>query len=229
MVLKTFSFFTIFKKSYKFSKNVKSYWFIHFNNFFTSRNPPKSTTTKIWSFFKLAFSFERCRRNQFWHSHAAWRSLFFWSAPSVGARFSHFATPPQRECHFFHFFNTSNARSSKILKNAILHTLNPRHGLNGQPQKCYKNPLFLWREIYWSKFEVHQNLINVYKKYWNYKWISTNREIWILKKHIQINKNRWFRAGFVTLFEYAKTCNLTITDSNLRIVISSVDGGAMHM
>ena len=47
MVLTTFSFFATFKKSYKFSKNVKSYWFIHFNNFFTSRNPPKSTTTKI--------------------------------------------------------------------------------------------------------------------------------------------------------------------------------------
>ena len=153
----------------------------------------------------------------------------FWLPCSMGAPKTHFATPPQREGDFFHFFNTSNARSSKILKNAILHTLNPRHGLNGQPPKCYKNSFFLGREIYWSKFEVHQNLINVYKKYWNYQWISTNREIWILKKHIQINKNRWFRAGFVALFEYAKTCNLTITDSNLRIVISSVDGGAMHM
>ena len=34
----------------------------------------------------------------------------------MGARFSHFATPPTREAHFFHLFNTSPAGSSKITK-----------------------------------------------------------------------------------------------------------------
>ena len=39
--------------------------------------------------------------------------LFFWSAPCVGTRFSQLMTPPQREGDFFHFFNTSPARSKK--------------------------------------------------------------------------------------------------------------------
>ena len=42
--------------------------------------------------------------------------IFFWSAPSVEVRKTTFATPPQRECDFFHFFNTSPAGSSKIMR-----------------------------------------------------------------------------------------------------------------
>ena len=48
----------------------------------------------------------------------------------MGARFSHFATPPTREAHFFHFFNTSPAGSSKITK--IVSWI---HGLGDSPWK----------------------------------------------------------------------------------------------
>ena len=44
------------------------------------------------------------------------KHFFFWSPCSVGMRFVTFATPPQRECDFFHFCRTSPARSSKIMK-----------------------------------------------------------------------------------------------------------------
>ena len=44
--------------------------------------------------------------------------FFFWLPCSVGTRFLTFATPPQRERHFFNVFNTSPARSSKTQKTA---------------------------------------------------------------------------------------------------------------
>ena len=44
------------------------------------------------------------------------RIIFVWFPCSVGMRKTLFATPPQRECDLFHFFNTSKARSSKIMK-----------------------------------------------------------------------------------------------------------------
>ena len=47
------------------------------------------------------------------------KHFFLWSAPSVGARFLHFATPPQREGDFFHFFDTSPARIKKMNKIAL--------------------------------------------------------------------------------------------------------------
>ena len=42
--------------------------------------------------------------------------FFLWSPCSVGTPKMHSSTPPQREFDFFHFFNTSPARSSKIMK-----------------------------------------------------------------------------------------------------------------
>ena len=44
------------------------------------------------------------------------KHFFFWSPCSVGMRFVTLATPPLRECYFFHFCRTSPARSSKIMK-----------------------------------------------------------------------------------------------------------------
>ena len=44
--------------------------------------------------------------------------FFCWLPCSVGTRFLTFATPPQRERHFFHVFHTSPAKSSKTPKTA---------------------------------------------------------------------------------------------------------------
>ena len=58
---------------------------------------------------------------------------FLCSAPSVGARFSHLMTPPQPEGDFFHFFNTSAARSSKTNNIA-----SRSHGLDASARKARK-------------------------------------------------------------------------------------------
>ena len=54
---------------------------VHFRHKFpikiATQNPQKSTrTTKAWS-LEIAFSCLRCRKNRFWHSHAAWQAFFF--------------------------------------------------------------------------------------------------------------------------------------------------------
>ena len=59
--------------------------------------------------------------------------FFLSSAPSVGVRFSHLTTPPQRECDFFHFFNTSPARIKKINRIA-----SRSHGLDESERKARK-------------------------------------------------------------------------------------------
>ena len=65
------------------------------------------------------FSLERCRKNQFSRSHDAWEACFFCFSCSMGVRFLLFATPLEREGDFFHFFNTSPARITKMKKIAL--------------------------------------------------------------------------------------------------------------
>ena len=59
-----------------FIKNEDSYWLPHFSYFFTTPKSQKFTTTKFSCFVKPTFSLERCCKNQFRHSHAAWEAFF---------------------------------------------------------------------------------------------------------------------------------------------------------
>ena len=117
MVLTTFAFLQFLYNFQFLIKNQESYWLPHFSYSFTTPKSPKFTTTQFSCFVKPTFSLERCCKNQFRHSHAAWAAFFLWSAPSVGARFLHFATPPQREGDFLNFFDTSLARINKNQQN----------------------------------------------------------------------------------------------------------------
>ena len=103
-------------------------------------------------------------------------SIFLSSAPSVGARFLLFATPPQREgdCFFcFHFFNTSPARIAKINKIALR-----SYGLDVSARKSPKANrqqivTFLPQVRSGRVFEIAKNPTNRFKNVCNTQGIST--------------------------------------------------------
>ena len=67
---------------------------------------------------KLTFSLERCRKNHFWHFHAAWESFFF-IRTQRGSTKTTVATPAQRECTFF-MFSTPPSEKLKNHQYALL-------------------------------------------------------------------------------------------------------------
>ena len=88
--------------------------------FYTLLHLPKFATTKLFS----SSSFWQKRRSR---SRGVAKGscctpmlhgdrFFFWLPCSVGMRFAIFATPPTRECDFFNFCRTSQARSSIFMK-----------------------------------------------------------------------------------------------------------------
>ena len=172
MVLTTFSFLQFLYNFQIFIKNQESYWLPHFSLFFTTPKSPKFTTTKFSCFVKPTFSLERGCKNQFLHSHAAWEAFFLWSAPSVGARFLHFATPPQREGDFFHFFDPSPARIKKINKFALR-----SYGFDASARKSPKanrqQIVILLRQVRSGRvFLIAKKLTNRFKNVCNTQGIS---------------------------------------------------------
>ena len=135
LVLTTFWFFTLFKKSYNFIKNEESYWLPHFNHFCTPQKPPKSTTTKKYTFFKRAFSLERCRKNHFWHSHAAWQSFFCLIPMQRGSAKTNFCDTSPARMRFFKLLPHVPSGKLRNHENAILESLSRRHVVNYENRK----------------------------------------------------------------------------------------------
>ena len=84
--------------------------------------------------------------------------IFFWSPCSVGMRFVTFATPPQRECDFFHFFNTSPARSSKIMKMQSSDHCFGVASSTARTANRYKNRILHRRHFFGPKIVLRENV-----------------------------------------------------------------------
>ena len=118
MVLTTFSFLHFLYNFQIFIKNQESYWLPHFSYFFTTPKSQKFTTTKISCFVKRTFSLERCCKNQFRHSHAAWEAFFFVIRTQRGSTIFAFCdtSPARRRFFFFHFSTPPQRESTKSTK-----------------------------------------------------------------------------------------------------------------
>ena len=117
MVLTTFSFLQFLYNFQILIKNQESYWLLHFSHFFTTPKSPKFTTTKFSCFVKPTFSLERCCKNQFRHSHAAWEAFFFVIRTQRGSTiFALCDTSPARR-RFFSFFRHLPSENQKNQQN----------------------------------------------------------------------------------------------------------------
>ena len=117
MVLTTFSFLHFLYNFQIFIKNQDSYWLPHFSYFFTTPKSSKFTTTKFSCFVKPTFSLERCCKNQFRHSHAAWEAFVFVIRTQRGSTiFALCDTSPARR-RFFSFFRHLPSENQKNQQN----------------------------------------------------------------------------------------------------------------
>ena len=117
MVLTTFSFLQFLYNLQIFIKNQDSYWLPHFSYFFNTPKPPKFTTTKFSYFVTPTFSLERCCKNQFRHSHAAWEAFFFVIRTQRGSTIFAFCdTSPARRRFFSCFRHLPSVNQKKSTK-----------------------------------------------------------------------------------------------------------------
>ena len=75
---------------------------------------------KIQALLKQTFSCERCRKNHFLHSHAAWRSLFFLIRTQRGSTIFTFCDTSHTRSSFFSFFQHLPSGKLKNHQNRIL-------------------------------------------------------------------------------------------------------------
>ena len=192
LVLTTFLFFQILYNFQNFDKKQESCWPPHFNHFFTTPKSPKFTTIKFPCFVEPTFSLQRCRKNQFWHSHAAWESLFFVLRTQRGSSiFTLDDTSPARR-RFFSFSQKSAARSSKINKIA-----SRSHGLDVSARKARKanrHKIFTYPPRLRSGrvFRIAQNLTNRFRNVCiphRISTITTSAPICVLHKFHQHSSN----------------------------------------
>ena len=94
------------------------------------------------------FSLERCRKNQFLHSHAAWESLLFLIRTQRGSAKNNFCDTSPARMRFFHFFDTSPAGSSKIMKMLLLNHLVGVTSPKSRSANRYQNHLYRARTFY---------------------------------------------------------------------------------
>ena len=172
MVLTTFSFLQFLYNFQIFIKNQKSYWLPHFSYFSTTPKPPKFTTTKFHILWNRRSRSRGVAKINFGTPMLHGKHFFLWSAPSVGARFLHFATPPQREGDFFDFFDTSPARIKKINKIALR-----SYGFDASARKSPKanrqQIVILLRQVRSGRvFQIAKKLTNRFKNVCNTKGIS---------------------------------------------------------
>ena len=117
MVLTTFSFLQFLYNFQILIKNQESYWLPHFSHFFTTPKSQKFTTTKFSCFVKPTFSLERCCKNQFRHSHAAWEAFFFVIRTQRGSTIFAFCDTSPARRRFFSFFQHLPSENQKNQQN----------------------------------------------------------------------------------------------------------------
>ena len=117
MVLTTFSFLHFLYNFQIFIKNQESYWLHHFSYFFTTPKPQKFTTTTFSCFVKPTFSLERCCKNQFRHSHAAWEAFFFVIRTQRGSTIFAFCDTSPARRRFFSFVRDLPSENQKNQQN----------------------------------------------------------------------------------------------------------------
>ena len=171
MVLTTFSKFQFLWFQQNLIKKSKYCWPPHFTHFLTIAKSQKFTSSKITSSSTQAFSLERCHKNQFLHSHAAWESLLFLIRTQRGSAKNNFCDTSPARMRFFHFFDTSPAGRSKIMKMLLLNHLVGVTSPKTRSANRYQNHLYRARTFYLLIFQIHQNLISMFKMYYNFQWI----------------------------------------------------------
>ena len=159
--------FMISTKSYQKIKILLAAPF--YTHLLTIAKSQKFTSFKITSFSKQTVSLERCRKNQFWHSHAAWESFFFLIPTQRGSAKNNFCNTSPARMRFFHFFDTSPAGSSKIMKMLFLNHLVGVTSPKTRSANRYQNHLYRARTFYLLIFQIHQNLIIMFKMYYNFQ------------------------------------------------------------
>ena len=112
---------------------------VHFRQKFPIKidtpNPPKSTTTtKAWS-LEIAFSCLRCRKNRFWHSHAAWQAFFFLIAMQRGNAICDFCNTSPARMRFFSLLPHVPSEKLEYHENRILESCCGRVGAKDAKSK----------------------------------------------------------------------------------------------
>ena len=128
-------------------KKSKSCWPPHFTHFLTIAKSQNFTSFKITSSSKQAFSLERCRKNQFWHSHAAWESLFFLIRTQRGNAKNNVCDTSPARMRFFSFFRHLPSGKLKNHENALLEPPCRRHVAKDAIRKLLQKsqiPLAIW-------------------------------------------------------------------------------------
>ena len=127
------------------------------------------------------------------------KHFFFLILASVGTRFVIFSTPPQRECDFFHFFNTSAARMPKIKKSG------PRsHRLNASVRKTQ----------IWKSHKIAKTLAN------RFKIVCNPQGIWAISVSAQVRALHNFHE--IVSFEPQNIRKFT--DSHFAFLLKTLHG-----
>ena len=142
------------------------------------------------------------------------KHYFFWFSPSVGTRISIFATPPQRECDFFHFFNTSAARMPKVKKSG------PRNRrLNASVRKTQ-----IWKS---HKIVTYPPRLQFGRIFWNAKSSTTRfknvcnpQGIWAISVSAQLHALHNFHE--IVSFEPQNIRKFT--DSHFAFLLKTLHG-----
>ena len=97
------------------------------HTFWPPKIKQKLQQQKISGSPKLTFSSERCRKNQFWHSHAAWESFFFLIRTQRWSAKNNFCDTSPARMRFFSFFRHLPSGKLKNHENAPLEPPCRRH------------------------------------------------------------------------------------------------------
>ena len=112
------------------------------------------TFIMIYFLAKTAFSCERCRKNHFLHSHAAWESFFFLIPTQRGsAIFTLCDTSPAR-MRFFSFFQHLPSEKLKNDKKATFEPLIRRHAVNDADKKSSQKVQLPLAIAFWNAISI---------------------------------------------------------------------------
>ena len=150
-----------FVKSYFFFKNMKILTASPFETLF---HPLKFTkhhnnNNKKYNFDKQAFSLERCRKNRFWRSHAAWDSFFDCHA-AWERDFSLLRHLPSENV-IFSFFQHVPSEKLKNIENRIMESCCGRVGAKDAKCKSPQKSILAPKDMIGTHFKfLHKQQFN---------------------------------------------------------------------
>ena len=152
-----------------------------------------------WSIFKFAFSSERCRKKQFWHSHAARQSFFFLIRMQRGNAISNFFNTSPARMRFLSFCQHVPSEKLRNDEHAVFESLLRRHVAKGAERKSSQKPTPAMEGNLWHENCVMQKATNSFRNHLFFQWIWTILINCVMPKYMNSFKNCSFSSRIVTI------------------------------